>query len=162
MGLPDWEGFGANFNNDRSRRYRLWRAWGGGSRVCFVMLNPSIADETILDPTIRRCIGFARAWSMSGLYVVNLFSIVSSCPKVLAANPESIDLENDLHIIRTARSSSLVVCAWGAFPAAQDRGQRVTTLLHDEGVATHCLGKTKGGYPRHPLYLRANTKLEEW
>jgi hypothetical protein len=150
----------AIFSEDRTRRYELRRTWGTDPRVCFCMLNPSLADETELDPTVRRCVGFARAWGMGGLVVVNLFSIVSPDPKVLVTHPDPVGSENDSHILRMAKASKLVICAWGAFPEARERGIKVAEMLRAAGVVTHCLGKTKAGYPKHPLYLKADTKPE--
>ncbi|TMF61888.1 MAG: DUF1643 domain-containing protein, partial [Chloroflexi bacterium] len=66
---------GATFSADRRYRYRLWRRWDGARPVvAFVMLNPSTADARRDDPTIRRCIGFAKSWGFGGVEVVNLFA----------------------------------------------------------------------------------------
>jgi hypothetical protein len=73
----------ALFSRDRRFRYRLGRRWGQGAAVCFVLLNPSTADEVVDDPTIRRCIAFARSLGYGGLEVVNLYAYVATDPAEL-------------------------------------------------------------------------------
>ena len=66
----DSTGMGADLSNCGHYRYRLWRYWGEGPRVLWIMLNPSTADASTDDPTIRRCIGFTKAWKCSGIVVM--------------------------------------------------------------------------------------------
>jgi hypothetical protein len=140
-------------------RYRhvLERHWGDGpltlSRdVLFVMLNPSTADATADDPTIRRCIGFARAWGFEGIRVGNLFDWRSTDPAELPDDDTAVSRECDPWLAFMRRCSELCVVAWGAHPAAARRAPAVLELLGD----VHALGLTKDGAPRHPLYLRAD------
>lgn len=121
------------------------------------MLNPNNADAIRDDPTIRRCIGFARRWGFGSVDVVNLFAYRTVDPRRLARLRDPIGPENDRHLARALRDADLVVCAWGATPLAHARAAGLRKLLARR--ATLCLGRTKRGAPRHPLYLRADTAL---
>lgn len=152
----------AVFSADRTYRYALTRAVApltGDGTVTFVGLNPSTADETEDDPTIRRCIDFARRWGYAGLVMLNLYAYRATDPRVMFAAEEPVgNPENDIAIAEVAAASDLVVCAWGAGGAAEvgDRARCVLDLI----VAPHCLGLTKYGAPRHPLYVRADAPLQ--
>lgn len=145
-------------------RYRLTRHWEpDGPTVAFVMLNPSTADEMVADPTVRRCIGFAKREGAGQLVVVNLFALRSTDPAQLARADDPIGPGNDQHILTAARDASLVVAAWGAHPAAADRADDVRAMLTAIGHPLYRIGPpTKDGHPRHPLYLNAETPLERW
>lgn len=141
-------------------RYRWWlrRSWEEGSDsnrvVCFVMLNPSTADANVDDPTIRRCIGFAKAWGYNTLVVRNLFPWRATDPKELklAKNPTGGHRGNNELI--AACTADMVVCAWGA-GVPFDRDVEAMNLFSPwaSGVQLWCLGLTKHGHPRHPLYV---------
>ncbi len=140
-------------------RYRWWlrRSWepdGNSKGVCFVMLNPSTADAMIDDPTIRRCIGYARRWGYSVLSVRNLFAYRATDPASLrgVADPEGGE-RGDMEL-QAARSADLVVCAWGAGGPYRKRDRRALELL--AGTPLYCLKVTKNGDPQHPLYLKAD------
>lgn len=163
---------GADFSDDRRHRLRLWRYWDHGAKpACFCMLNPSTASESELDPTLRRCVGFARAWGCGGLEVVNLFAIVSPFPKVLLTDPNPVGVDvlvrgapvhNDQYISAAAKRASVIVVGWGAFPEALERARVVVDLFESVGVRPLCLGTTKDGHPHHPLYLRKTSELVPW
>lgn len=140
-------------------RYTLHREWlgAGRGRVCWVMLNPSTADDTHDDPTIRRCVRFSAAWGYDGLVVVNLFALRSTDPNVLLMDTDPGGPENDDAIRRAAASASLVVAAWGAHRAMR-RGRRDQRMYDLISAPLHCLGTTRDGHPRHPLRLRADTQ----
>jgi hypothetical protein len=141
-------------------RYRLDRRWSGGEGLCgFIMLNPSTADERADDPTIRRCIGFAKGWGYSGLIVGNLFALRATDPAVLhaARNPEG-GAANALALVDLIDEATLILCAWGHFCAVGDRGREAIALVRGRGRVPYCLGLTKHDYPRHPLYLRSTSK----
>lgn len=127
-------------------------------RPClFIMLNPSIADASIDDPTIRRCIGFAKLWQCTSLTVVNLFALRSTDPEALAKHADPVGPENDTYLSRLAFSHrfGVVVCAWGSHPFAKERAQAVREAF----TGASCLGITKNGSPRHPLYVKADQPL---
>jgi hypothetical protein len=146
----------ATFDASGRYRYLLRRWWAPGPRVAFVMLNPNNADATRDDPTIRRCVSFARRWSFGSVDVVNLFGYRTRDPRDLARVLDPVGPGNDRHLRKAVRSADLVVCAWGASRAASGRWQAMADLL--DGRPLCCLGRTQSGAPRHPLYLRAQTR----
>jgi hypothetical protein len=148
----------AQFSPCRTWRYTLTRRWADFGTVNFIGLNPSTADESNLDPTCRRCVGFAQAWGFGTYVMTNLFAYRSTDPKGLLAADDPVGPDNDVAIRRVAKQSSLVVAAWGVHGAWNDRGVQVAKMLHGIGVAVFCLGVTKAGHPRHPLYLPKNVK----
>ena len=168
----------ATLDETRTYRYTLTREWRvGGTRCCFIMLNPSTADERKDDPTIRRCIGFAKAWGYDALDVVNLFALRATSPNVLrATNPPeaAIGPSNDNFIIATAHRAALVVAAWGIYGSYLRRDLVVRSLLKRERITVHHLGLTGSAaderagigdvmrQPRHPLYLRRDVVPLEW
>ena len=142
----------AIFSDDGVYRYSLRRAWGIGGSVCFVMLNPSIADATHDDPTIRKCIGFAKRWGYSVLEVVNLFALRSTDPKKLQAVDRPIGPLNDGYIEEAASRADRIVAAWGGGGRYLNRGQKVRERLRWLGYEVWAIRITKGE-PWHPLYL---------
>jgi hypothetical protein len=159
---------GATFDEPaRIYRYRLWRRWGPwpGRLVVWVLLNPSTADAHVLDPTLRRCEGFSRAWGYDGMEIVNLFALRSTDPQRLydttAPAGESGPAVNDRAILAAAARASLVVCGWGRERLAQDRARAILADLR-EAAPLHCLGTNADGSPRHPLYLAATTPLQRF
>jgi hypothetical protein len=136
-------------------RYNLVRIWEEHQpRVCFVMLNPSTADAYQDDPTIRRCIGFARAWGYGSLEVVNLYAWRATDPKEIWKATFPIGSENDRYIDAAVKRSSCVIAAWGVGAKCRARVGQVNRIL----VNAYCLGRTKKGDPRHPLFIPANHK----
>ncbi len=129
--------------------------------AAFVMLNPSTADATLDDPTIRRCRGFAKAWGCAGLTVMNLYALRSTDPAALWRALDPVGPENDYHLRRTAREYGDVVCAWGA-GARPERVRQFLRLMDGTSARLWCLGVTKDGSPRHPLYVRADQPLIPW
>jgi hypothetical protein len=140
-------------------RYRLWRAWNTSlPAVCFVCLNPSTADALDDDPTIRRCIGFANAWGFGGIEVVNLFAYRSAYPHLLfTADVDPVGPENDRCIV-DASLGRTVIAAWGALPKRNQRRIEHVIKLLGKAHKIECLGTTKHGHPRHPLYLPGNVE----
>jgi len=145
---------GASF--DGPYRYLLWRRWAEAASVLFVMLNPSTADAQRDDPTIRRCIGFARAWGFGGVEVVNLFAWRATDPRELRRAADPIGPANDRAITLAAARSHAILAAWGVHGALLDRDRQVTALL--AGSRVRCLAHTGNGAPRHPLYDRATAR----
>lgn len=138
------------FSPCRTYRYALWREWiGGDGYAMFVGLNPSTADEMRDDPTIRRCVSFAKSWGYAGLCMANLFAYRATQPKDMKAAADPIGPENDDHLQALAHEAGVVVAAWGANGTHKGRDLEVCELL----PSLHCLALTKDGHPGHPLYL---------
>ena len=145
----------AVFSPCRTWRYELRRVWDESLPfVAFVGLNPSTADETTDDPTIRRCIAFAKRWGYGGLVMVNLFAFRATDPRDMRAAPSPIGPDNDATLRRVAAEAQLVVAAWGTGGRYFNRDFRVRRLLGP----LMALGFTKEGAPRHPLYVRADVE----
>ena len=172
---------GAHISSCTLYRYRLWREWrgthdpknwrwldkeyGDPKAALFVMLNPSTADGEKDDATIRRCVGFAKAWNYERLEVVNLFAYRATKPRDLLAfqkqHNDPIGWENSGLIKDAASEAGIIVCAWGAFAdeldPTRDHAETVRGWLGDR--PHYALGFTKDGNPRHPLYAPANAQL---
>lgn len=143
-------------------RYRLSRVWSEArAALPFVMLNPSTADADIDDPTIRRCMAFARRDDYGGIEVANLYALRATDPEALWQHPDPFGPENEGHLRDVALASvsygTPVVCGWGAKGRDNTRAVRIMQLA---GARLVCLGKTKKGLPRHPLYLRGDQPFE--
>jgi hypothetical protein len=146
----------ASFSLDEVFRYRLSRVWDeSGPRVNFLMLNPSTADESVLDPTVRRCMGFARAWGMGACEVTNVFAYRSTDPAALRGALDPVGPGNDEAIVDAAGQAVFTVAAWGTHAELGGRNARVLELLRGGGVDVRALRVTAGGHPGHPLYLSA-------
>lgn len=164
---------GAHFSDCSRYRYWLQRdisppIAGLRSLCLWVMLNPSTADCTINDQTIRRCMGFTAEWGFDDMEVVNLFAYRSTNPKLLLLpkiKPIAVGPENDEWIRQRAMKADLVLCAWGAHKFVKERGVDVLAMLKTYAPASTpigCIGRTQDGYPKHPLYVPGNTKLENF
>lgn len=144
-------------------RYHLTRRWGEEPPLGFVMLNPSTADATADDPTIRRCIGFAKREGLGGIRVVNLYALRATDPDELWRHPDPFGPANAQHIraaVAEARwNSTPLIVAWGA-KAKPGRVAVVMPLL--AGADLRSLGVTAQGHPRHPLYVRGDQPLLPW
>lgn len=146
-------------------RYSLVREWGFGHDTCmFIMLNPSTADANEDDPTIRRCIGFAAQWGFRRLAVANLFALRSTDPKALPFADDPVGPENDWMIGIMANKSTLRIAAWGASvrKVAAPREAELLAKFKTFGLPLYHLGLTKAGLPRHPLYLKGDTRPTVW
>ena len=148
-------------------RYVLTRRVGGGDRtVAFIMLNPSTADATIDDPTIRKCIGFARKWRCGRLVVLNLFAFRTKSPSTMKRARAPVGPRNKdwFRRILGSRSRSrlagpVVVCAWGVHGSHRDQDRTVLGWLNDLGIEPLALRLTKHGHPNHPLFARYSARL---
>lgn len=150
---------GDDFSPCRTWRYSLWRSWDDrGPMVAFVGLNPSTADETEDDPTVRRCIGFAKKWGFAAMYMLNIFAFRATDPKVMKAAIDPIGPRNDEALDWRTSHCQLTVACWGTHGAFKDRAAQVFYRLNYRGVVK-CFGLTKGGQPKHPLYLASATEL---
>jgi hypothetical protein len=150
-------------------RYWLSREWDpGAEKLAFIMLNPSTADAEVDDPTIRRCMAFARRDGFGGIVVANLFAFRATDPAALKTAADPVGPDNDIGLrlnllTSPIRAADLVVAAWGA--NCRIRGERdkaVRRMAADGGVTLHHLGLTKDGHPKHPLYIKGDQPLERW
>ncbi len=133
---------------------------GAGQRpnpLVFVMLNPSTADASKDDNTIRRCRRFAADNLYTGIIVVNLFAFRATSPADLFKATDPDGPLNEQYISEQTRGRD-VCCAWGANAPLQ-KADRIRKLLTDSAANTFCLGATKQGAPRHPLYVKTEQKL---
>ena len=152
---------GAAFSRDGRYRYRLWRRWDRSRpTIAFCMLNPSTADASRDDPTIRRCIGFARDWGYGGIEVVNIFGLRATDPRDLRSAHDPVGPRNDAFMLRAAALSPVVI-AWGVHGALRGRGAEALSLLATR-TRLLALGRTRSGAPRHPLYLRRDADAMEY
>lgn len=144
---------GASISDDGVYRYKLWRRWAAGDSLLWVMLNPSTADAAVNDATIRRVIGFSRAWGYGASVVVNLFALRSTAPAALGGHADPVGPHNDAVIASEAMAHRDILVAWGAATGRYvgDRARQVSggPLA---GRRLLCLGNTGATRPRHPLY----------
>ena len=144
-------------------RYALTREWAPErGRLLCVMLNPSTATEVQNDPTVERCERRARALGYGAFRVCNIFAYRATDPRVMRAQPEPVGAANDAAIAEGADWADCVLCAWGSHGAHLERGPAVERLLRGCGRPLVHLGLTKGGHPRHPLYVAYATVPEVW
>lgn len=172
--IPGQSARGAVLSDDGRYRYLLWRQWNDGllddkPMMTFVMLNPSIADASIDDPTVRKCVGYAKREDCDGIQIVNLFAFRSSTPGDLLTAADPRGPENADYVRRAIQfATGPIVVAWGAWwdtNQAKRFGKSiprlgVETYAERFGRRLHCLGTTKAGAPRHPLYVKADQPLE--
>jgi hypothetical protein len=148
---------GAILSSDGQYRYRLWRIWEDGKPLLNIIgLNPSTADATGDDPTMRRCVGFAEREGFGGLVMTNLFAYRATDPNAMMQADDPVGPENDLHVREVALQSAQVLLAWGNGGLFLERATQVLGLLQRE---CQCLGITALGEPRHPLYLRKDEPM---
>jgi hypothetical protein len=140
-------------------RYSLTRTWDTGQTLAWVMLNPSTADADQDDATIRRCIAFSQSWGYGRLVVVNLFALRATDPKELKSAADPIGPGNDVHLMSTLHFADAILCAWGVGGELHGRGERIKERLRAAKLSACCLGLTRGGQPKHPLYVRAATLM---
>lgn len=153
---------GATFSACGDYRYDLTRrlATGNGS-VTFVMLNPSTADAHQEDPTIRRCLGFARDWGYANVRILNLFALRSTDPKGLRGHIDPVGPLNDEFLARycAPNAAMRVVVAWGTHGDYMGRGLAVLQMLRRRRGETGglcALGWNKNRSPKHPLYIKGD------
>lgn len=141
----------AAFSECRTYRYALYRHWrNGGKIVQFIGLNPSTADETHDDPTLRRCINFARDWGFDGLCMTNLFAYRLTDSSKLKAVENPVGEDNDQWLDVVAEEAALIVACWGPKGVLMKRDTAIKRMLEGR---LHSIRKTSGGHPEHPLYL---------
>jgi len=146
---------GAYFSNNRKYRYTLFRIWDSEKQYAvFIGLNPSTADETQNDPTVTRCINYAKAWGYGGLYMLNIFAYRATDPREMKKAASPIGDENNHWILHVCNRAGIIVACWGTHGTFLNRHKEILKLLDLHNV--WCLGVTKDNIPKHPLYLKSN------
>jgi hypothetical protein len=149
----------AVISEDRQYRYELRRTWDESKpKVLFIMLNPSTADANIDDPTIRRCIGFAKRWGFGGILVGNLFAYRATEPKALLSTDNPIGKDNIKHLQLMYNESEIIICAWGNSKIIDRLDRKISDYKPLSGIIgkLHYLELSNDGTPKHPLYLKSN------
>lgn len=143
----------ANISKDKIYRYTLSRTWDSKKpTVLFIGLNPSIADENVDDPTVTRCINFAKDWGYGTLLMANLFAYRTTYPKEIYLIDDPIGKDNDYYLLECVKQSDLIIACWGNNGTYMDREKIIKELVPN----LYCLQKNKNGTPHHPLRLPRN------
>jgi hypothetical protein len=156
MTEPKYRNKGATFSEDKVYRYTLWREWDPEKPgITFILLNPSTADENVLDPTLRRCLGFAMDLGYGRMEILNLFALRSTDPKALYQCHDPIGPENNNSIMISCNKAQAIIAGWGLHGIYRQRDREVIRLITRFcGKSLHCLMLTNKGTPSHPLYLK--------
>lgn len=155
----------ALISDDGAYRYRLSRYWDHSEPVVtFIMLNPSTADASVDDATIRKCIGFAQRWRCGGIEVGNLFAFRATNPADMKKAADPVGPENWRHLevicVGAQESGGRVVCAWGANGGLKTQDSKfLQRCVHDWNCRPMALRMTvKSRMPEHPLYVPYDTQ----
>lgn len=149
----------ARLSRCRQYRYALWRTWDDSKPYAlFVGLNPSTADETEDDPTLIRCINYAKSWGYGGVCMANLFAYRATDPKAMKIAENPVGRDNNKWLKKLAKDSGVVIAAWGNDGAFRNRSSEVKRMLKDLSY----LKLNKSGEPAHPLYQKAALKPTRW
>ena len=149
----------AIFSPCRKYRYALWRIWDEKKPIAmFIGLNPSKANEKENDPTINRCISFAKSWNFGGLYMTNLFAYCTSSPSIIKSIHDPIGKDNDMWLKIIQKKTSIIMVAWGNQGRYLNRSKKIIKLFSK----LKCIKKNRTGEPSHPLYLKSNLKPKNY
>ena len=143
----------AKLSGCRKYRYALWRTWDDSKPyVMIVGLNPSTADEARDDPTLTKCIKFAKYWGYGGVCMANLFAFRATKPSDMMASSDPVGLENDSWLSELSKDAGIVVAAWGNDGSHLGRSSAIKAMLPN----LHYIKMNNSGEPAHPLYLRSS------
>ncbi len=146
---------GATLSECRRYRFALWRIWDDSQPYAlFIGLNPSTADETLDDPTITRCINFAKNWGYGGIYMANLFAYRATNPNEIYSLIDPIGVGNDDWLKKLSNEAAMTIAAWGNHGLFMGRSKIVANLIQN----IYALKINKSGEPAHPLYLPVDSK----
>jgi hypothetical protein len=149
---------GARISDCNKYRYSLWRIWDKEKPIfTFVGLNPSTADHNQDDPTITRCINFAKSWGGGGIYMANLFAYRATDPQDMMSQNDPIGSDNDFYLNELVNQSQKIIACWGNHGAYQQRSPAVKKLLKNK---LYYLDLNKTGEPKHPLYIHSETQIK--
>jgi len=144
-------------------RYLLRRTWDAKKpRVLYIMLNPSTADARRDDPTIRSCVRLASGLGYGSMEVVNIFAWRATDPNDLLKVRDTVGPDNETHVRAALGRCDIPICAWGAWPHAQEASTYIRNAIRADRPAAFCFGKTASGAPKHPLYIKSGTPLETY
>ncbi|NPD19924.1 DUF1643 domain-containing protein [Alterinioella nitratireducens] len=144
-------------------RYSLTRVWDpAGPRLLYIMLNPSRATERQNDPTVERCERRARVLGYGAMRVMNIFAWRETDPRQLRRAADPVGAGNDALLLEGVAWADTVIAGWGVHGEHLGRGAAVAALLHGAGREVRCLGLSKAGHPRHPLYIAYATQPVLW
>ncbi len=147
---------GAIFSDDRQYRYALWRVWNTRRPILLqIGLNPSKAGELRNDPTITRGISRANREGFGGFLMANLYAYVSTDPKALLTNGDSVGEFTDYYLKQMIAMSGCQLCGWGSFAPVIKRAPMVLAMIKEP----YCLGMNRDGQPKHPLYISYNIPM---
>ncbi len=149
--------FATRLSPDRCYRYTLWRQWSGGDPpkyVVFIGLNPSTADETKDDATIRKCVGFAKLWGYEALLMLNLFAWRDTDPTGMKRATDPVGPDNDHWLQEGTAGAGTVIAAWGSHGNHLGRAKQVLQTL----IRVRALRLNQDGSPGHPLYIPYSAK----
>jgi hypothetical protein len=145
----------AKYSPCRKYRYTLKRVWNKNKPLAaFIGLNPSTATEIKNDPTVNRCMNYANDWGYGGIIMLNIFAYRATDPKEMKAVEEPVGKHTDFWLQVMAQEAALTLACWGTHGEHLARGKQVLALVDN----LKCLGTTKHGHPKHPLYLKKDLK----
>ena len=144
---------GADFSKCRKYRYTLWRFWDRSlPKVMFLGLNPSTADEIKNDPTVTRCINYAKLWGFGGMYMMNIFAFRTTYPVELKKANDPIGKNNNSWIMKISKDVDKCIGAWGNDGNFMSRHETICKIIPE----LYCLKINQSGQPSHPLYLKSD------
>jgi hypothetical protein len=148
------------YSADETKRYAYRQTWNQEApHVLWVMLNPGTGEtEMRRRNTLERCVKWSMQWGFGGLYFGNVFSERTKSAKQLVSLATSQDELNEQAVRFLCTLSKEVVVAWGAFGSRLNRAAVVASLIPE----AKCLGLTKSGQPRHPLYVASAFLPHPW
>jgi hypothetical protein len=150
----------ATFSDCGRYRYLLRRRWNEGPNCLFIGLNPSTATADSDDATVRKCVALARTWGFSGMAMANLFAVRCRYPQILSTHRDPVGPDNDRFLLPAVKQAHTIVAMWGnhglkSYGKLARRDQYILSLRDD----WRCIGITKHGAPRHPLYVANSSPL---
>jgi hypothetical protein len=150
----------ATFSDCGRYRYLLRRRWNEGPNCLFIGLNPSTATADSDDATVRKCVALARTWGFSGIAMANLFAVRCRYPQILSTHRDPVGPDNDRFLLPAVKQAHTIVAMWGnhglkSYGKLARRDQYILSLRDD----WRCIGITKHGAPRHPLYVANSSPL---
>ncbi len=144
-------------------RYSLKREWDDYNlrKAVFVLLNPSTAGDSVDDRTTMRCVSFAKKLGCGSVELVNIFAYRSRDWRNLRdlSLEEATGPENRFYLENALHSGSEIIVGWGENCTIHHRDyQELSDWFR--GYNSNCLGTTREGHPRHPLFVRSDTPIQ--